>query len=333
MARRRNTFLEGIRRPVFIDSAQGAGNSLVAGSLDSFAVIGAGGDFSGELNATWDATSTFAQGRGHSLGAQSVMPPGGDAAIADFSCTNCHDPHGAYNASTATVNEYRNLRISATGASANSGVTLNTGTVSYVGDQSSLAVLGTAVKFTPTGTQGTAAAANRTWPLYDNDGVLAVGRSNTYRVTAGFAAGTDGISRWCAQCHDNWHEAIVPGNRNVNAVDWQRHPVDNSLGEAGSLLSGAGVTIIDTTNYNATLATWKALPVADTNGTPSNVAYMPSGQEANSKVFCLSCHFAHGGPYFDLLRWDYLSSVGPALGSQGGNSIASTVGCQLCHNR
>ena len=322
---------------VLINGQLGAGNSAVAGTLDSFAVIGAGGDFSRELNATWDATTAVALGYGHSLGAQTVIPPGGDASIADFSCTNCHDPHGAYNAPTATVNEYRNLRISATGASTNAGVTLNVGVRSYVGDQSSAVAGGGAPKFIPSGTGGNVAANRRVWPVYDNDAAL-VGtsadavRSNTYPTTAGFASGTDGISRWCAQCHDNWHEALVGGNRDANTVDWRRHPVDNSLGEAGSLLSGAGVTIIDTANYGAQIATYKALPIADTNGTASGVAYLPSGQEANSKVFCLSCHFAHGGPYFDLLRWDYLSAVGPA-GSQEGNSIASTVGCQLCHNR
>jgi predicted CXXCH cytochrome family protein len=319
-----------------INGQSGAGNSAVAGTLDSFAVIGAGGDFSRELNATWDATTTVALGYGHSLGAQTVIPPGGDASIADFSCTNCHDPHGAYNAPTATVNEYRNLRISATGASANAGVTLNAGTISYVGDQSAAAA-GKTVKFIPLGTGGNAAANRRVWPVYDNDAALTgtpatdAPRSNTYRVTAGFASGTDGISRWCAQCHDNWHEALVGGNRDTNAVDWHRHPVDNALND-GTTTSGAGVTIIDTANYAAQVAGYKALPIADTNGTASNVAYLPSGQEANSKVFCLSCHFAHGGPYYDLLRWDYLSSVGPA-GSQQGNSIASTVGCQLCHNR
>lgn len=329
-----STFLPGghTAPKVFILGAAGAGNSAVSGTLENFSKIGAGGDFSAELTATpWDATgagATAAQGRGHSLGITSPTPPGGDAALTSFSCTNCHDPHGAYLASTATVNRYRNLRISATGASANAGVTLNANIVSYVGDQSSLSVLTSAVTFTPLGAQGAVAANLRTWPLYD-DGIVA-GKTNYYPVTAGNGTATDGISRWCAQCHDNWHEGIVVAN-NAGGGDWKRHPVDNQLND-GTTLSGAGVAIIDTANYNAQIALYKALPVADINGTTTKVAHMPSGGEATSKVFCLSCHFAHGGPYFDLLRWDYLSSVGPA-GSQNGNSIASTVGCQLCHNR
>ncbi len=335
-----STFYGGHTAPkVYIDGQQGAGNSAVAGSLQSFAVIGAGGDFSREMSgnsAGWTAGGTIAQGYGHSLGALTVTPPGGDASIATFSCTNCHDPHGAYNVSTATVNRYRNLRISATGASANSNITLNANIVSYVGDFASLSVLGTAAVFTPTGSQGTVAATNRTWPLYNDlvplSGTPATdaGRTNYYPVTAGDGTATDGISKWCAQCHDNWHEGNVAGNNKVGD-DWRRHPVDNRLIDA-TPNSGALVQIIDTANYGAQIATFRALPIADINGTASRVAYLPSGQEGNSKVFCLSCHFAHGGPYFDLLRWDYLSSVGPA-GSQNGNAIASTVGCQLCHNR
>ncbi|MBI5236551.1 MAG: hypothetical protein HY886_09940 [Deltaproteobacteria bacterium] len=321
---------------VYIDGKLGAGNSAVAGTLDSFAVIGAGGDFSREISGNssgWTTGTTVAQGYGHSLGALTVTPPGGDASISAFSCTNCHDPHGAYDASTATVNKYRNLRISATGASSNSGVTLNSGIKSHVGDRSGP----NPARFTPLGTQGTVAATNRTWPLYDNDAALTgtpasdVSRSNTYPVAAADGSGTDGISKWCAQCHDNWHENIVTANKDSNGSDWHRHPVDNKLLDA-TPQSGASVTIIDTANYGAQIATYKALPIADINGTASGVAYLPTGQEANSKVFCLSCHFAHGGPYYDLLRWDYLASVGPA-GSQSGNSIASTVGCQLCHNR
>lgn len=322
---------------VYINAQGGAGNSAVAGTLDDFSVIGAGGDFSAELSGDssgWSLTasgSTMAQGKGHSLGATNVTPPGGDAAISAFSCTNCHDPHGAYTTSTAISNKFRNLRVNATGAELRSGVTLNNDIKSYVGDPTATTPI-----FQVNGT-GNDVASTNIWPLYDDDanlvGTLAgdSGRSNTYPVTAGAGLGTDGVSRWCAQCHDQWHEAIQTNNN--ASPDWKRHPVDNPLTDA-TPNSGAGVLIIDTTNYpfpDGSATGFKALPVAATTAAGNGVAYLVSGNAANSKVFCLSCHFAHGGPYYDNLRWNYTSSVGQ--GSQAGNSIASNVGCQLCHNR
>jgi len=315
---------------VFIASAQGSGNSATPGTLDHFGVIGAGGDFSGELDDSWDdkTPSNFvAQGRGHSLGFTNVIPPGAaDGALTNFSCTSCHDPHGAYNTDTAVVNKYRNLRMTPTG-SGSTAVDLNDGITSYVGDQTGP----NTTDFIPASTGGNSATSNRVWPLYDSITTLSgtpatdVGISNTYAVSTGSA--TDGISNWCATCHDNWHEGNTSANLDSNGNDWHRHPVDRLLND-GSTTSGAGVTIIDASQYDET-DLLKALPVASTNG--SGVAYLDTNAEANNKVFCLSCHFAHAGPYYDNLRWDYTSSVG--AGTQAGNSIGVGVGCQICHNR
>ena len=321
---------------VYIAGAGGAGNSAVSGVLDNFASIGAGGDFSGELNASYDAITAQFVGKGHSLGEQSLTPPGGDNVISNFSCTNCHDPHGAYDASTATVNKFRNLRIAPTEAGAGDSVTLNVNITSHIGDNSPQAPNSGGVgvaKFNPS-FGGKADPTTTVWPLYDVDettgvlngdgGVADQAITNVYAVSAGDA--TDGISNWCATCHDNWHEDI---GGNASGNDWKRHPVDNLLTDA-TPQSGAGVTIVDTaTGYDNT-DTLKALPVASINGA-SGVAYLVSGQEGSNKVFCLSCHFAHGGPYYDNLRWDYLNTV--ATGDQTGNSIGFQVGCQICHNR
>jgi hypothetical protein len=40
-----------------------------------------------------------------------------------------------------------------------------------------------------------------------------------------------------------------------------------------------------------------------------------------NQVFCLTCHFAHGGPYESALMWPYKSSGAADLFS----------GCQQCH--
>src|SRR3972149_8100018 len=93
---------------VYIDGQQGAGNSAVAGTLDSFLVIGAGGDFSGDLSgssvAGWTDGSTHFLGQAHSLGTTALTPPGGDNVVAPFSCTSFHDPHGAYTRTTSVAN-------------------------------------------------------------------------------------------------------------------------------------------------------------------------------------------------------------------------------------
>ena len=177
------------------------------------------------------------------------------------------------------------------------------------------------------------------------------------------------MSVWCAQCHDKWHEDIEPSNRCLTCDTgystnraWFRHPVNavvpvrSGAGCAGSCHS----SMLDRSNYNNNIITQgKALPVtAAMNlsfggyGSEELVYYLPFPQEglctdgstncmdidsgntgatANHKVFCLTCHFAHAGPYFDNLRWNYTSAV--SSGSQSGNGVPSNVGCQLCHNR
>ena len=91
---------------------------------DAFNLIGAGGNFSTELGSNWDVTTTATLGYGHSLGATSVTPPGGEAdpSISEFSCTNCHDPHGTSNTADTAISIFRNLKVNPTGAGANSGI-------------------------------------------------------------------------------------------------------------------------------------------------------------------------------------------------------------------
>lgn len=92
----------------------------------AFNQIGAGGNFSTELDTNWDTTTPASLGFGHSLGATNVMPPGatdGDAALPYLTCISCHDPHGANTAGNdGNTNLFRNLRVNATGAGQNSGI-------------------------------------------------------------------------------------------------------------------------------------------------------------------------------------------------------------------
>ncbi len=284
--------------------------------------IGAGGNFYPEVNATTfnlsAGGSTTALGKGHSLGLTNVTPPGGDTAISGFSCTACHDPHGTANAGDSLINKFRNLRKSATNAGTNAGVTLTAADhTSWVGGINGSNFTGIALP----GGVGAGAVA---WPVIN---VTPTGNPATDSANSNsYGGGAGGISRWCAQCHDNWHEGITTSNLDTNGSDWRRHPVDNLLTDA-TPTSGAGVTIIDAANYSVTTA-GQYLPVASASAT-NKVFYKTD--TSTDKVMCLSCHFAHGGNYNDNLRWDYTSAVG--AGSQSGNGVPSTRGCQLCHNR
>jgi len=172
------------------------------------------------------------------------------------------------------------------------------------------------------------------------------------------------MSIWCAQCHDKWHEDIETGNfvgfepaspgylKGIGP-DWNRHPVNGMMSRdsAAGCATGCHTSLNDRATYSISLIqAGKGLPVTASGYYINNAYYLPTcaypgsgdcmggmdtGQGgvngANHKVFCLSCHFAHAGPYFDNLRWNYTSAV--SSGSQSGNGVPSNVGCQLCHNR
>lgn len=324
-------------------------DSTVASKWDqttAFNKIGAGGDFQyacgngdGGSPPYWADCLTadggaVAQGKGHSLGATTVTPPGStDGSIAAFTCTSCHDPHGTDSDANADINRFRNLRKKPTDSGA-ATVALTVGDFSsWVGGITG--TFATTGKYFPvdqaTGNADAVAGTTTTkaiWPVYKGSTALSgladiadSARSNSY------GGGAAGISRWCAECHDNWHETNTATNKNGN--DWQRHPVDNILDEAASPNSGAGVDIFDPANY-APATAGQVLPVASAQAA-NRVFYTTAANAASDKVMCLSCHFAHGGAYYDNLRWDYLSAVG--AGTQSANGVPSTKGCQLCHNR
>lgn len=311
--------------------------------------IGGGGDFQYEMGdvsgGIWDATlqdGGVALGRGHSLGRTNVTPPGStDGVIPQFTCTSCHDPHGTSDAASATINKFRNLRRTPTNSGTDDVQLTTTDHTSWVGGITGL--FSGSGNYIPvnqaTGAPDAAVTTTAIWPVFRGATPTAVaGDSNSY------GGGTGGISQWCANCHDDWHETKqannIAGGQNAKG-DWRRHPVDNILDEGNCVspfdqsgCSGAGVDILDLANYTpATAGT--VLPVARATAN-TRVFYTTAVDATSDRVMCLSCHFAHGGPYYDNLRWDYLSSVGPA-GSQVGNGVPTGAGtargCQVCHNR
>jgi hypothetical protein len=318
-----------------------------------YSLMGSGGDFSftGTFDgSTWtgltaddggaacaDDTDNPQLGRGHSLGCLLPTPPGAtDAPLDSLSCTNCHDPHGTDDPLSTTINIYRNLKKAPTGGGGGSApdgdgtVTVTVGT--YVGGASSLKA--GALNFS--GTNPT--LVTHTWPVTIT-GVAA--DSNTFYEGANDGDMQNGISAWCAQCHDLWHEDRA-GDTNGPVVngggqDWRRHPVDTEF-KSALPLSGGSVEKTDSAHYlnvavvpilsRHNLA--KAGNVIGAGDVNYGIASDLTGT-TGAKVFCLSCHWVHGGPWFDNMRWDYTSTV--SNGGQVGNSIPSNVGCQICHNR
>ena len=120
----------------------------------------------------------------------------------------------------------------------------------------------------------------------------------------GFATLGNTMTAYCTGCHGNFH-LQQDGDAN-----WIRHPSD-------AVIPNSGEYSVYTT-YN---------PIAPP-ARPDLSGYTgPTGTVApgTDLVMCLSCHRAHGGPYDDLLRWDYGEMVaGGASGSPG-------TGCFVCH--
>ena len=317
----------------------------------------------------WDTTTSAGLGYGHSLGATSVLPPGGDAVIDEFTCTNCHDPHGTANPNDPDTNMFRNLRVRALGSGVNSDsliglwgdleddplVPLHRRNVSYVGSVSVIDGIHTPYF----GGNETDKAGQVIWPVfrgtmtyYGSDYL----NSNAYATQPVFSYNTT-ISTWCSQCHDNWHEDISDTNKSdpsscpegytQSCRDWRRHPVNTVVppGSAPGCAKNCHRSMLDRKNYDINLIkAGKGLPVTMhlfAKDFPQFAYYYLGQYEAypcmgcmdtgGQNVFCLTCHFAHGGPYYDALRWNYHTDV--ATGDQRGLGIPSTKGCQLCHNR
>jgi len=99
------------------------------------------------------------------------------------------------------------------------------------------------------------------------------------------------ISYLCAECHGEFHD----GSHNS---PWLRHPTDYSMGQTASgseyrSYGGSGNPYLPATP----LASGTVTTVVE------NITFGSS-----DIVTCLSCHRAHGSPYYKSMRWGYAES-------------------------
>ncbi len=133
------------------------------------------------------------------------------------------------------------------------------------------------------------------------------------------ASGSDtshSISQYCAVCHGNFHDRPGESNDTGGSSPWLRHPTDYAIPNSGEYANAFGAT-------GGTGIYDPQVPVSrpDLSGwtNPSSQVILGTDQ-----VQCLSCHRAHGSPYPDMLRWDYLNDC------QAGQANAN-CGCFVCH--
>jgi len=95
------------------------------------------------------------------------------------------------------------------------------------------------------------------------------------------------ISYLCAQCHGVFHDGS-------NGSPWLRHPSDFSMSRATG------------SEYSSYTVYLPATPLASTEIPDSVTSDITSG--SSDIVTCLSCHRAHGSPYYKSMRWGYAES-------------------------
>ncbi len=142
-----------------------------------------------------------------------------------------------------------------------------------------------------------------------------------YGSTAPGRWADNSMSHFCAGCHGNFHGIAMSSDTSggVGHSPWLRHPTYIALPNSGEY------KLYNTTDGSTIGEFSNIAPIARD---PSVISGM-SNASANitpgsDQVMCLSCHRAHGSPYADMMRWDYLN--GCSAGTQNSN-----CGCFVCH--
>ena len=106
------------------------------------------------------------------------------------------------------------------------------------------------------------------------------------------------MTAFCCGCHGMFHQQEQDGT-------WLRHPSDGIIPNSGEYAAY--------TTYNP------VVPVARSH--LSDGVISATVTPGDDLVMCLSCHRAHGSPYYKLMRWDYKSTI----------LSEALSGCGVCH--
>lgn len=117
------------------------------------------------------------------------------------------------------------------------------------------------------------------------------------------------MTAFCCGCHGDFHEEQDSGS------NWIRHPSDAVIPDSGEYAGAFGAEGGGTGTYDPLVPV--ARPSLSGWTEPGSSVTLGTGGDM---VMCLSCHRAHGSPYYKIMRWDYKNWPGEG-----------TNGCGVCH--
>jgi hypothetical protein len=288
------SFAEGLLKSSCIGCHLGD-NPDLSGRMTPFVISDDAPEYS--LTGTESGAETLAGGtfywsyngdenKGHNVwpGAEptSTNPPGGDAMATQLTCAGNTGCHG----DLAETNQYTAMRKSHhADDSTNDGSTI-----------------GKSYRFLDSIT----GLEDPDWELPDATPPLSETKHNQYKGSTDWDNNeSNTITSFCAHCHGYFH-----GDGDIDtdgSSPWLRHPTDIPLPLDGEFASY--------TTYNP------VVPVASTS--TSSVISDTTNVTLNDRIVtCISCHRAHGSPWDNNLRWNYLDWPGT-----GGYD-----GCGICHS-
>lgn len=214
--------------------------------------------------------------------------PGGSFPSSNLSCISCHDPHGKYR-------RLGNGTIATTGAPIRESGSYNN-SPDPVSGQSAVGVyrlLG-GIGFRNSKTGNTSFTVNPPIAVAPSNYNRAEDSAQT-RVAYG-----DGMTQWCATCHNNMHNGTGhehPLNETIGSERANRYNAYVKTGDMTGKQSSSYLSLVpyeeNSTNYQ-TLKT-----IASQSGTSPL-----SGPNSNAKVMCLTCHRAHASGWKNITRWN-----------------------------
>jgi hypothetical protein len=156
------------------------------------------------------------------------------------------------------------------------------------------------------------------------------------RIETDHNAYVSGYSAWCSTCHGLFHQGsgrdIHPSGESMEDV-WQQYNLYMGTTDCvESDVSPCG------TGDGSQAYLWQ-VPFEDSSFTEDDLDYT-GGASANSRVACVSCHFAHASSAADSGRWDFnvtfLEEDGDAFGTYAlpnpyDNNQRSL--CNKCHGQ